>query len=98
LEEETGWRARKLTRIGQYYPNPHWGTFAGHIFLGEELSEGRIHPDPGEALRPVLLPIDEVYRRFRQGKFRGGSTIVGLSMAEARFRALGLLGDGPRHR
>jgi ADP-ribose pyrophosphatase len=91
LEEETGWRASKLTPIGRYYPNPHWGTFQGHFFLGEGLLEGRAHPDRGESLRPVLLSIDEVYRRFHNGRFRGGSTIVGLTMAEGRLRMLGLL-------
>ena len=91
LEEETGWRAGKLTRLGRYHPNPHWGDFEGHVFFGERLSRGRIHPDPGESLRPVLLPVGEVYRRYHRGGFLGGSTIVGLSLAEARFRSLGLL-------
>ena len=91
LEEETGWRAGRLTRLGRYYPSPHWGTTEGHIFFGERLTESRPHPDPGESLRPVLLPVGEVYRRLRRGRFLGGSTIGSLSLAEARFQALGLL-------
>jgi ADP-ribose pyrophosphatase len=91
LEEETGWRARKLTRLGRYHPNPHWGTFQGHAFLAERLEEGATHPDVGESMRPVRLPIAEVYRRLHRGRFLGGSTIVGLTMAEERLRGLGLL-------
>lgn len=91
LKEETGWTARKLTRLGRYHPNPHWGTFEGHVFLGERLREGPTHPDVGESLRPVLIPIVEVYRRLHRGRFLGGSTIVGLTMAEERLRTLGLL-------
>jgi ADP-ribose pyrophosphatase len=98
LEEETGWSAGRLTLLGRYHPNPHWGTFEGHVFFGDRLIEGRIHPDPGESLRPVLLPIREVYRRFHRGRFRGGSTIVGLSMAEERLRTMGLLPKGARDR
>lgn len=91
LEEETGWKARRLTPLGRYHPNPHWGTFEGHVFLGDELSAAGAHPDVGESLRPLLLPVGEVYRRFRQGRFLGGSTIVGLALAEDRLRARGLL-------
>jgi len=91
LSEETGWNARKLTRIGRYYPNPHWGTFQGHVFLAEGLRPGRTHPDPGEWLRPVLVPVREAYRALGQGRFFGGSTLVGLHLAEAPLRARGFL-------
>ncbi len=93
LEEETGWTARKLSPIGRYYPNSHWGTFQGHFFLGEGLTLGPRHTDPGESVRPVLLPLGEVYRRFHQGRFRGGSTLVGLHMAENLLRGKGWLSD-----
>jgi ADP-ribose pyrophosphatase len=93
LEEETGWRCEKLTRIGRYYPNPHWGTFQGHFFFGERLRKGRHHPDPGESLRPVLLGVEDVYSRFREGRFYGGSTLVGLRLAEDRLRRMGVLAD-----
>ncbi len=91
LEEETGWKARKLNLIGRYYPNPHWGVFRGHIFLGEGLRLGRAHPDPGEFVRPVVLPVREVYRRLKLGRIHGGSTLVGLYLAEHRLREMGLL-------
>lgn len=92
LEEETGWRARRLTSVGRYYPNPHWGAFRGHVFVAEDLSPGLAHPDPGEFVRPVVLPVREVYRRLGQGRIRGGSSLVGLYMAKRRLRELRLLG------
>ena len=95
LEEETGWRAQRLLPLGRYYPNPHWGTFQGHIFLGEGLTRGSPRPDPGESVRPVLLPIGEVYRRLHGGRFFGGSTLVGLHLAEDRLRRKGLLTGRP---
>jgi len=91
MEEETGWRARRLTPFGRYHPNPHWGAFEGHVFLGERLRKVEAHPDGGESLRPVLVPVGNVYRRFRRGRFRARSTIVGLTLAEPSLRALGLL-------
>jgi ADP-ribose pyrophosphatase len=91
LEEETGWRARRLVTLGSYYPNPHWGNFRGHVFLGSGLRRGPTNPDPGEALRPILLPVEEVYRRLEGGRFFAASTLVGLYMARSRLRGQGWL-------
>jgi ADP-ribose pyrophosphatase len=98
LEEETGWRARRLVPLGSYYPNPHWGSYRGHLFLGTGLRAGTRHPDPGESLRPVLLPADAVYRRLGEGHFFGGSTLVGLFMAERHLRRRGWLTGRSRPR
>jgi len=91
LEEETGWRARTLVPLGRYYPNPHWGSFCGHLFLAEGLRRGSQHPDPGELLQPVLLSVESVYRRLERGRLLGGSTLVGLFLAEPHLRRRGWL-------
>jgi ADP-ribose pyrophosphatase len=91
LAEETGWRAGRLVPLGSYYPNPHWGSYLGHFFLGEGLRPGLRNPDPGESLRPLLLPVEEVYRRLEEGRFLAGSTLVGLFLAERHLRRKGWL-------
>lgn len=91
LQEETGWTARTLRPLGRYFPNPHWGTYKGHFFLGERLVAGAAEPDPGESVQPRLLALAEVYRRLRRGRLPGGSTLVGLFLAESVFRARGWL-------
>ncbi len=91
LEEETGWRARKLERLGRYHPTPHWGTYEGHFFLGEALVPGVLHPDPGESMHPRLMALPEVYRRLHRGRLPGGSTMVGLFLAEPVLRKRGWL-------
>jgi hypothetical protein len=93
---EGRWRKRpagelRLTPLGRYHPNPHWGAFDGHVLLGERLRKVEPHPAGGESLRPVLLPVGDVYRSFHRGRFRAGSTIVGLTLAEPRLQALGRL-------
>ncbi|MGI0070675.1 MAG: NUDIX hydrolase [Thermoplasmata archaeon] len=91
LQEETGWTARTLRPLGRYFPNPHWGTYEGHFFLGERLTPGAAKPDPGESVRPRLIALADVYRRVHRGRLRGGSTLVGLSLAEPVFRSRGWL-------
>ncbi len=91
MEEETGWIARRLTPLGRYYPNTHWGVYDGHLFLGERLVRGVARLDPGESVRPRALRIADVYRRLHSGRLRGGSTMIGLLLAEPVLRRRGLL-------
>ncbi len=86
LEEETGWRAKTLVPLGRFYPNPHWGAHQGHVFLARDLRPGTRQLDPGEDLTTVRLPLDQVYRRLREGGFRCGSTALGLYLAEPLLR------------
>lgn len=86
LEEETGWRAKTLLPLGRFYPNPHWGSHRGHVFLARGLRPGTRHLDPEEDLVTVKMPLDQVYRRLRQGGFPCGPTALGLHLAEPVLR------------
>ena len=65
LEEETGYRAGKLTCLGRVSANP--ALFKNHfsVFLAEDLVQtGQQHLDPDELLKYEELPIEEVIRRY----------------------------------
>lgn len=65
LEEETGYRAGKITCLGRVSSNP--ALFKNHfsVFLAEELVQtGEQHLDEDELLRYEEHPIGEVIRRF----------------------------------
>jgi ADP-ribose pyrophosphatase len=89
LTEETGYRAGQLSALGRYYPNSHWGTYRGHVFVAEDLRSGPPSPDPEEWLELQTLPIQKAYGRSRGGDFLDGHTIVALCSAEAFLRARG---------
>ncbi|MFW7378257.1 MAG: NUDIX hydrolase [Oligoflexus sp.] len=70
LEEETGYRCAKLTRIGQINPNPAIMANTLHMFLAKNcvIPKKREHfPDENEHLEIVLVPFSDlvpmVYRQ-----------------------------------
>ena len=65
LEEETGYRAGKITCLGRVSANP--ALFKNHfsVFLAEDLVQtGQQHLDADEILKYEELPIKEVIRRY----------------------------------
>lgn len=72
LEEESGFRAGKITLLGQMNPNPALfediSTLS--ICLAEELiPTGELHPDADEVLKNVLVPFDEVVAEMGTGEY-----------------------------
>lgn len=87
LEEETGLRAKEISRLGWYYPSPHLGRHRGHLFIARQLQRGKFAPDSGERLRPVRLPIELAYDRLRNGEIHQSTAMLALYLAEPFLRA-----------
>lgn len=69
LEEETGYRAGKVTCLGRVSSNT--ALFKNHfnVYLAEDLVQtGEQHLDPDELIQYVELPIKEVIRRYGDGE------------------------------
>lgn len=65
LEEETGYRAGKITHLGTCSPNPALFKNHVHFYLAEELVQtGVQNLDHDEVLEFLELPIDEVISNF----------------------------------
>ena len=80
LEEETGFRAGKLTHLGSCSPNPALFKNRFHCYLAEDLVQtGAQHLDEDELLRYTLLPIDEVLARFGSPEF--SHALMGTALA-----------------
>lgn len=61
LEEETGFKAGKLTKLGTVNPNPALFSNHVHVYLAEELiSTGKQHLDEDEFVNYFEMPITEV--------------------------------------
>jgi 8-oxo-dGTP pyrophosphatase MutT (NUDIX family) len=65
MEEETGYRPRKVTSLGGMSPNPAIMGNRVHFFLAEDLADtGERHPDEDEYMDVELLPVEEVIREM----------------------------------
>ena len=65
LEEETGYRAGRITLLGRVSSNPAIMQNHFSVFLAEDLVQtGELHPDEDEFIEVEEMPIAEVIRRF----------------------------------
>ena len=70
LYEETGFKAGRLTQLGQVNPNPALFRSRFYVFLAEELTPtGETHPDRDELISVELRPKDEVIASFGSEEF-----------------------------
>ena len=64
-EEETGYKAEKLTYLGCANPNPALMRNRVHFFTAENLvSTGVQHLDDDEFVEYLEIPVDEVYEKI----------------------------------
>ncbi len=89
LEEETGYRAGKLTCLGRVSSNP--ALFKNHfsVFLAEDLVQtGEQHLDPDELLRYEEHPVEEIIRRYGDEELTHAYMGTALMMYFRHIRAL----------
>ncbi|MBI4679560.1 MAG: NUDIX hydrolase [Elusimicrobia bacterium] len=78
LREETGYAARKITKLLDFWPTPAFANERLTIYLAEGLLPGDLSPDPDEFLDVVALPFQEALRLVRSGRIRDSKTVIGL--------------------
>ena len=86
LEEETGWRARELRRIGQFYAAPGFISEQLTVFLARGLTRVKARPDPDELVRPVILPLRTALSRIWSGSICDAKTIIGVLFAQQNLQ------------
>lgn len=82
LQEETGWKARRWRRVGQWYAAP--GFISEHLtmFLAQDLSPVPSGPEPDELVEPVVLPLRTALTNVRSGAICDAKTIIGVLFAQ----------------
>lgn len=90
LSEETGLEAGTFLSMGQSYSSP--GIFAEviHLYLAKDLTQGKAHPDEGEFVETVWVPLEELLDMAARGEIKDGKTLAGI------LKGTLLLGRGPR--
>jgi len=78
LEEETGYRASKITKLISYWPTPAFGTEVLHIYLAGGLTRGNFNPDADEFVRPCVIKITDAIKMARDGTIRDSKTLIAL--------------------
>jgi ADP-ribose pyrophosphatase len=87
LIEETGFRARRWSRLVHYYASPGFLAETMQVFLAEGIRPGIAHPEPDEKISLLHIPISELLTLIETGKILDGKTILSVLLF-ARTRGL----------
>lgn len=79
LEEETGYRAKKLSYLGKIFTTPGFTTEVIHIFAAEDLEKTTQNTDPDEFIEVKELHIEEVLSLLRNAEIEDSKTICALT-------------------
>lgn len=80
LKEETGYRAKKWTKLVRYFASPGFLGEWMQVFLAEGLIAGDAEPEEDEQLEVLLVPLSEVLRKIDEGKILDGKTLVSVQL------------------
>jgi ADP-ribose pyrophosphatase len=78
LEEETGYKARRLRRLFEAFPSPGFLSEWMVTYLADGLKPGTAQPEADEKIETGAFSLAELEGRIRRGSIRDGKTIAGV--------------------
>ena len=78
VEEETGWRPRRMTLLTRFQPLVGSADFENLLFLGEGAEDTGAPADINEAACVEWITLDSVRDRIARGEIIGAGTQIGL--------------------
>ena len=83
LEEEIGYRAKKLIPIASYFASVGNSNERMYLFLALDLEKTERHLEADERIREVVLSLETVKEKLTNQEFEDSKTIIGLREALA---------------
>ena len=77
LIEETGYRAKKWSKLTRYFASPGFLAETMQIFLAEDIRPGIAEPEADEKIELLHMPLSELLANIQAGKILDGKTIIG---------------------
>lgn len=88
LEEETGFRARRVEKMGEFVVYCGLADEVCHVFLATELERGEPRREQTEQIETHEIGWDRVQEMIREGAFRDGMGLSSLMLARERLEML----------
>ena len=92
LEEETGRRAGRLRKLGEYVVYSGVSSEICHVFLATEMRPGRQRLEETEHLTVHEVTYRQLQRMIARGRFRDGMGLASLHIAGPVLRRMGIAG------
>lgn len=77
--EETGYAARRFTKLGVIYPVPGYSTEKITLFKAEDLQKRTMACEPDEVIEPAVVTRKDVRGLFAAGKLIDAKTICAFA-------------------
>ena len=81
LAEETGLEPKTYLSMGCSFSSPGIMTEKIHYFFATDLVQGPVHPDDGEFLEVVRVPLEKLEELAKKGEIKDAKTLIGLFKA-----------------
>ena len=78
LQEEAGYRARRIRKLLEVFPSPGLLGERMEIFVAEDLTKGVARPEDDEKITRHAITLNEALRWIRAGKIRDGKSVAGI--------------------
>lgn len=78
VEEETGWRPRRMRPLARFQPTPGTADFENLLFLGEGAEDTGKPADINETARVEWIAVNSIRDRIARGEIIGAGTQLGL--------------------
>jgi ADP-ribose pyrophosphatase len=85
LQEETGFAAEQVTKLGSFFLAPGWSTEEMHAYLARGLRHSRREADEDESIEVERVPLHQVTDLIKQGVIKDAKSIAALLMAVYLF-------------
>ncbi|QHN04368.1 NUDIX hydrolase [Granulicella sp. WH15] len=87
LIEETGFRARKWSKLVRYYASPGFLAETMQVFLAENIRPGVAQPEEDEKITLHHIPLSELLSQIQSGKILDGKTILSVQLFATQYFA-----------
>ena len=78
LEEEIGYRPKKIEKLNSIYTSPGFSNEEIHIFLASDLEKTKIHRDEDEFMDVMEVSLEEIKKMIDNEQIHDAKTIVGI--------------------
>ncbi len=82
LKEETGFEAKKIEYLLEFYTSPGFSNEKIYLFLATDLIAGEPTPDSGEFIEIEKYNIDDLIKMIERGEIVDSKTIIGINFAK----------------
>ena len=88
IQEETGYKAKRMTHLITYYPSVGYSTEAIHCFVAFGLKRGKMKLDTDEFITVRKMELPKLIKLIKSGKIIDSKTICAVMVYAARKKLI----------